>query len=84
MKHELKCVLEPFQQKWDRNKNWEFRKNDRDFQKGDILWEREYDPSTNSYSGREIYEEVTWMIKGGVFGIPEGYVIMSTKITGYK
>ena len=82
--HELKCVLEPFQQKWNRNKYWEYRKNDRNFQKGDTLWEREYNPLDNSFTGREIYEEVTWILEGGSFGVPEGFVIMSTKISGLQ
>lgn len=79
MTHELKCVSEPFQVKWEGNKNWEFRKNDRNYQKGDVLREREYDLASDSYSGREIFEEVTWILAGGSFGVPEGYVIMSTK-----
>lgn len=81
--HELKCVLEPFQMKWDRKKLWEFRKNDRDFQVGDTLWEREYNPENNTYTGREIWEEVLYIIKGPDYGVPEGFAIMSTRISGY-
>jgi len=80
MTHELKCVNPAFQAKWDGNKNWEYRKDDRNYQENDILVEKEYDPTNNIYSGRAIEERVVWMIKGGVFGIPEGYVIMSTKL----
>ena len=79
MTHELKCLVEPFQAKWDGDKNWEFRKNDRDYKIGDILKEREYDAEKNVYSSREILEEVTWILHGGTFGVPEGYVIMSTR-----
>lgn len=78
MIHNLKCIKEPFQAKWDGNKNWEYRKNDRDYQVGDILNEQEYFPESDSYSGREIMEKVTWILFGGSFGVPEGYVIMST------
>lgn len=78
--HELKCILEPFQQKWNGNKNWEYRKNDRDFKVGDILIEKEYDSVADSYSGREIVEKVTWVLPGGLFGVPIEYCIMSTEI----
>lgn len=80
MQHELKCVPEPFQIKWEGKKEWEFRKNDRDYRVGDFLLEREYDPQTNTYSGREILEEVLWILEGGQFGVPQDYIIMSTKI----
>lgn len=79
MIHELKCVTEPFQAKWDGKKSWEFRKNDRGFRVGDILREREYDLNTGMYSGREIFEKVTWILPGGLFGVPEDCVIMSTE-----
>jgi len=78
-RHDLKCVLEPFQAKWDKKKSWEFRKNDRDFQIGDELNEKEYNPETDSYSGREILEEVIWILPGGKFGVPDDCVIMSTR-----
>lgn len=78
-KHDLKCVTEPFQAKWDKKKSWEFRKNDRDFKVGDLLLEKEYDPITDTYSGREILEEVIWILPGGQFGVPDDCVIMSTK-----
>jgi len=77
--HELKCVKEPFQAKWEGKKFWEFRKNDRDFKLDDVLKEREYDPITNEYSGREILERVVWILPGGSFGVPEDCVIMSTE-----
>lgn len=79
MQHELKCAPEPFQAKWEGRKEWEFRKNDRDYREGDLLLEREYDISSNSYSGREILEEVVWILPGGSYGVPADCVIMSTK-----
>lgn len=81
IKHELKCVNPPFKIKWDGNKNWEFRKNDRDYKVGDMLIEKEYDLASDTYSGRAIEEQVTYILHGGEFGVPEGYCIMSTKIT---
>lgn len=79
MQHELKCVTEPFQAKWEGKKNWEFRKNDRGYKLGDTLLEREYNPLNDSYTGREILEQVIWILPGGSYGVPDDCVIMSTK-----
>ncbi|HWB62144.1 MAG TPA: DUF3850 domain-containing protein [Chitinophagales bacterium] len=80
--HELKCHPQPFNAKWENRKNWELRKNDRDYQEGDILIEKEYSPLCNNgegdYSGMEIHEKVIYILRHG-FGLPEGYVIMSTQ-----
>ena len=54
--HELKCVKEPFQVKWAGNKDWEFRKNDRDYKVGDVLLEKEYDAENSTYSGERYIE----------------------------
>jgi len=61
-------------------KNFEFRKNDRGFEKGDLLTLREWNPETG-YTGKWIAVRVTWILKEG-FGLPEGYCIMSTRYHG--
>lgn len=73
--HELKTWPEPFQAMWVGHKLFEFRKNDRDFNVGDLLNLREWDKE-KGYSGRAIKAEVTWILKDG-FGLPDGYCIMS-------
>ena len=77
LRHELKTWPAPFQAILDNIKRYEIRKNDRNFQLGDELFLREYDPQTQRYSGREITVEVTYMTKGGQWGIPEGICVMS-------
>lgn len=77
--HELKLLKEPFREKWDGNKSWEYRLNDRDYQLGDILLEKEYDHINNTFTGREITEQVTYIVPGGQYNVPDDYVIMSTK-----
>ncbi len=77
--HELKCHFEAFEAKALNLKNWEYRLNDRNYKIGDILIEKEYFPEQDKFTGREIEEQVIWMLKGGSFGIPAGYVIMTTK-----
>lgn len=57
-------------------KTFEVRKNDRDFQVGDILNLQEFTPSTKIYTGREIQKQVTYILKGGDFGIAEDTVVL--------
>lgn len=61
-------------------KNFEFRIDDREFKKGDWLLLQEYEPTKKEYSGRELLVKVTFILHGGVFGIPENYCIMSIRI----
>lgn len=64
-------------------KTWEFRKNDRDFRIGDLLFLRLYNPETKEYAEpRAMYRlirQVTYILYGPQFGIPEGYCVMSIK-----
>lgn len=78
--HELKIWPSQFQAVIDGRKSWEFRRNDRNFQVGDTLILREWDPS-NSYplrhTGRTHTVVVTHIVHGGQFEIPGGFCIMS-------
>jgi ParB family chromosome partitioning protein len=58
-------------------KTFEYRKNDRDYKVNDILELCEWDPATNDFTDDRFYVVVTYIIKGGSFGIPEDYCIMS-------
>ncbi len=75
--HELKTWPDYFYRVFAGRKRFEVRKNDRDFQIGDTLILKEYDPETKTYTGRELYKEITYILKGGQFGIEEGYCVMS-------
>ena len=61
-------------------KTFEIRKDDRGFQVGDELLLREYRPEEKRYTGRQVLVAVTYLTKGGQWGIPEGLVIMGIKI----
>jgi hypothetical protein len=74
--HILKTWPEPFQAIWDGLKQWEYRKNDRDYQVGDILLLGEWDNEKEKFTVREIKARVVYMLKEG-FGLPEGFVILS-------
>ena len=74
--HILKTWPEQFQAVWDEIKPWEFRKNDRNYEVGDILLLEEWDNEKKKFTTREIKARVVYMLKEG-FGLPEGFVILS-------
>lgn len=79
--HDLKVNASVWNALEIRVKTWEFRKNDRNFKVGDILLLRLYNPETKEYAepreGYKLIREVTYILYGPQFGIPEGYCIMS-------
>ena len=86
--HELKCHPEPFQASKRGEKNFEFRKDDRDYRVGDNLHLREWMPGSGwdndggnegDYTGDECHRRVDYIIREG-FGIPNGYCIMSLSL----
>ena len=76
MIHELKTWTEYFQRVFTGQKNFELRKDDRHFMVGDTLRLKEWDNEKQEYTGREVFRTVTYILKGGQFGLQEGYVIM--------
>lgn len=74
--HELKIWPEYFNALKLGLKNFEIRKNDRDFQIGDTLKLREYDDDEMIYSGDELERTVTYIAQG-VFGLPDDVCVMS-------
>lgn len=87
--HELKCWPDVFQAMWDGIKQFEFRKDDRDYKVGDVLVNKEWllapgpiepiEPIAGTYTGRELRLIVTFKLPGGKFGVPDGYCVMSTR-----
>ena len=76
MEHELKCWPEYFEKVLDLSKTFEVRKDDRGYQTGDWLILREWDPVWNRYTGRSVDRRVSFLLRGGAFGIEAGYVVM--------
>lgn len=79
MTHELKVWKKYFQGISDRDKTFEVRKNDRNFDEGDVLTLREWDNVDKKYTGRVCIRKVAYILHGGQFGIEEGYCVMSIK-----
>lgn len=82
--HELKTWPAFFDAIWKGRKTFEIRKDDRGFKVGDELWLREYDPENKTYSGDELWAEVTHMMRGPAFGIGVGYCVMSIRLGATK
>jgi hypothetical protein len=75
--HELKIWPGPYQAVADGSKTFEIRKNDRGFKVCDWLWLREWDPHTGEYTGCETVAVVSYMVKGGNWGVPDDMCVMS-------
>lgn len=79
IEHELKCWPEPFAAMKSGAKGFEYRRADRDYRVGDKLRLREWRPSgaEGSYTGDECVRTITFVLPGGLFGVPEGFCVMS-------
>ena len=77
MIHELKTHPEPFEDICSGIKTFEYRKNDRNFKKGDSLWLRKFNPDLKFYHpNKDVTVVVTHIVYGPNFGVPDGYCIM--------
>lgn len=77
MVHELKTHIEYFIHVASGEKQFEIRKDDREFKVGDELVLKEFNQTELIYTGRFLHRKVDYILKGGQFGLEEGYVIMS-------
>lgn len=76
MIHELKILPQYYRAVLERRKTFEVRKNDRNFQVGDSVCLREYDPLFEQYTGRIWYGDITYILDSPLY-CKRGYVIMS-------
>lgn len=77
MIHELKIATEYFEKVVSKEKLFEIRYNDRNFQVGDTLKLQEYQDGT--YTGRIIYVKVTYILQG-FEGLQPNYVVLSVQL----
>ena len=84
--HELKTIRDLFNEVWLGYKNFEYRRNDRNFYEGDKLILNELDPYQNTnnpkYTGRCIHAIVEAIWGEGwseIPDLPEDFVIMKIK-----
>lgn len=74
--HELKTWPSYFMYLPEGEKTFEVRKNDRDYAIGDRLILREWD-NDEGYSGRKEERTISYIMKGGQFGVEPGYVVIA-------
>lgn len=61
-------------------KTAEVRFNDRDYEVGDKLILREWSPSRQEYTGRTCRRYITHIMYGRIFGLEDGYVLLSLRL----
>lgn len=75
MVHQLKILPKWFEDVAAGKKNFEIRKNDRNFKVGDILILEEYEDG--KYTGREVKRKVNYILHGdGTLGLSKDYCIL--------
>lgn len=75
--HNLKTWPESFLQIWNGDKRCDFRKNDRDYRRGDELVLAEWDNTIERHTGRSMKVKITCIEFGPKFGVPEDHCVMS-------
>lgn len=58
------------------SKPFDVRENDRNFQVGDQLLLREFDPDRQEYTGRSLVRWVSYLLQGGSFGIQPDWCVL--------
>jgi hypothetical protein len=61
----------------DGDKNFEFRKNDRDYTECDLIVLLEYCPFDRAYTGRQCQARIGFVLNGPMHGVPVGYCCFS-------
>ena len=81
--HALKCRGDFFMSVYDNEKEFEVRKNDRDFKIGDyiVLCQR-YGQDDGELSGLTCMRKIKYILTGGQFGVQQGYVVLGLEVVG--
>jgi len=88
MNHELKTDPEVFQALIDGTKTYELRKDDRNYQVGDTLTLKETtytgaeiaEGKPLEYTGRTCGRVISHVLRGPIYGLSEGWVILSCRV----
>ena len=84
--HRLKTLAPYWERVQSGEKTFEIRKNDRDFQVGDVLELEYYNPNepiqfVNNYNPPSIIRtEIKYIFNGGKFGLDVDYCVMAIEI----
>ena len=74
--HYLKLVQPLYSDVLSGDKNFELRRNDRDYQVGDLVILQEYDMKKHFFSGREIRVKITYILENRA-GLDNDFCIFS-------
>lgn len=77
--HYLKIEKQPFEDVKSGIKQFEYRKDDRGFNVGDIICLEEIEKLANDeieYTGRYIIKKISYILRGA-YGVPEGFAVLS-------
>lgn len=78
--HELKILPKWFEDVQANVKNFEIRKNDRNFEVGDYLVLKEW--YRGKYTGRYVARQIEYIYQGdGTYGLSEDYCILGLKVS---
>jgi hypothetical protein len=80
VRHFLKCWPEFFQSVKIGDKMADLRKDDRNYQIGDTLFLREYDPKRDMFTGHTCFVTITAVLRN-FGGLMPGYCVLSTKLS---
>ena len=82
--HELKTWPDYFEMVKAGEKHFEVRRYDRNFQPGQTLLLREWDPGSKEYTGRQVERRISFMrTAGSMIGIEKGYCILGLDSMAY-
>ncbi|MDE2107299.1 MAG: DUF3850 domain-containing protein [Patescibacteria group bacterium] len=76
----MKCWPEYFEAIGEGRKTFEVREDDRNFQVGDSLELREWNPKTQEYTDRWIWCRVKYLLRGGAWGVSPRHVVMAIEL----
>lgn len=74
--HEIKCWPTYFGAIRRKEKNFDVRRDDRGYQKGDKVVLREWEPDGLYYTGNDEHRKIKFILTGGQFGIEPGFVVL--------
>jgi hypothetical protein len=88
----LKTDPEVFSASWEGIKDFEVRFDDRNYRPGDTLTLKETAYSGEEmmqghpleYTGRELEQEVNYVLHGPCYGLKDDWVVMDVTVTGYR
>lgn len=77
--HLIKTWTEYFEAVKNGTKTFELRKDDRNYQVGDLLCLMDYDSKKDVFSGERLWKEITYKLEGGNFGLEKGFCVLGIK-----